>query len=84
MLLHEIDRLATGIVTVAMLAPVLRMAGRHVQIDRLRGHTHRPRLYHERLGVEEGRRRNVADVKAAIKTWLANADRHASGGRTPA
>src|SRR5262249_34921265 len=78
--LHEIDRLTTRIVAVAMLVPVLGMAGRHMQVDRLKGHTHWYRLDHDRLRVEDGRRCQGADVNAAIEAELTNADRHASGG----
>ena len=78
--LHEIDRLTARMVAVAMLVPVLRMAGRHVQVDRLRGHTHWYRLDHDGLGVEDRRRCHGADINVAIEAWLTNADRHASSG----
>ena len=78
--LHEIDRVTTRLVAVAMLVPVLRMAGRHVQVDRLRGHTHWDRLDHDGLGGEDRRGCQGADVNVAIEAWLTNADRHASGG----
>src|SRR5262252_9087990 len=78
--LYEIDRLTTRIVAVAMLVPVLGMAGRHMQVDWLRGHTHGYRLDHDGLGVEDRRRGQGADVNAAIEAWLTNADRHPSGG----
>ena len=47
--LHEIDRLAAGIVFVAMLTPFLRMARRYMKVERLLHHTHRDRLDHDRL-----------------------------------
>src|SRR5215510_13395495 len=77
---HEIDRLPTRMVAVAMLVPVLRMAGRHVQVDRWRCHTHGYRLDHDGLRVEDRRRCQGAEVNVAIEAWLTNADRHASGG----
>src|SRR5947207_257932 len=42
-LLHEVDRLAAGVVLAAVLLPVLCMAGGHVQIDRLLLHDDRRR-----------------------------------------
>jgi hypothetical protein len=78
--LHEIDRLTTCMVPVAMLVPFFGMARRHVQVNRLWGHGYWYRLDHNRLGVEDGRWCQGADVNAAIEAWLTNADRHASGG----
>ncbi len=41
-LLHEVDWLAAGIVLVAMLAPFLGVAGRHMQVNRLVYYAHWP------------------------------------------
>src|SRR4029453_9713554 len=48
--LHEIDRLATRMVPGAMFAPVLGMAGGHVQVERWRGGPPGPGLVSDRLG----------------------------------
>src|SRR5882762_2943035 len=65
---HEIHRPVAGVVLVAVLAPVLRMTRRHVQIDRL----HRYRLSHHhrhgdyRLRVDDPRWRPVSQHHPAI------------------
>src|SRR5256885_9262489 len=54
---HEIHRPVAGVVLVAVLAPVLGMARRHVQIDRLHRHrlSHHHRHGEDRLRVDERR-----------------------------
>jgi hypothetical protein len=79
-ILHEIDRLSTGVVLVAMLAPVLRLAWRHAQVDRLAYHLCRRLLNHDRLPVDNARLREVADVNAAIEAGVANLDGYANIG----
>ena len=78
-LLHEVDRLSACTVLRAVLAPVLRVPGRHMQIERLAYHADRHRLNHHRLCVYEPRRlRNRADIDAPVEAGLAGDDRHAA------
>ncbi|MFD2271909.1 hypothetical protein ACFS07_14010 [Undibacterium arcticum] len=64
-ILDEIDPLTAGIVSIAILAPVLGMARRHMQVERWACHSHR--LDDDRLRVDQLWRRHIADVNAAIK-----------------
>ena len=73
--LHEIDRLATRMVPGAMFAPVLGMAGGHVQVERWRGDHRGHGLDEDRLWVEDGWGWQGAEVNTAI-----NVDRHLSSG----
>ena len=68
--LHEIHRLAAGVVAGTVLAPVLLMARRHVKVDRLALHQHRGRCNDHRLRVDEHRLRVVANVDTAINPRL--------------
>src|ERR1700694_4261054 len=65
---HEIHGPVAGVVLVAMLAPVLGMTRRHMQIDRL--HRHRLSYHHrngdQRLRVDDLRRRAVTPHHLAI------------------
>ncbi len=79
-ILHEIDRLATGVVLAAMLAPVLSVTRRYVEIDRLAYHAQGHRLDHDRLRVDQLRLREVADVDAAIEARLADLHRYTDIG----
>ena len=77
-------------VTVMVSLPVLRMAGRHVRVNRtgvnhgggpVNNHGRRPD--HDRMSVDDrvrvnGRRREIADVQ--VKARLADADGHAHIG----
>jgi hypothetical protein len=71
--LHEIDWVATRIIPGAMFAPVLGMAGGHVQVERWQGDNGGHGLNDDRLGVEDGRGWQGAEVNMAI-----NVDRHLS------
>jgi len=63
---YEVHRPIAGVVLSAMLAPILRMARRHVQVDgRRRGGL---RLDQHRLRIDHGRRRGVADLNLTIHT----------------
>ncbi len=77
---HEVDRLSAGIIFAAVLAPFLLMTRRHVDVDRLIDNAGRCRPDHDRLCVDEFGSRIVSNVNAAIKTGLADADRHADIG----
>jgi len=77
---HEIDRLAASIIFAAVLAPFFLMTGRHVQVDRLINNTGRSMPNHDGLCVNELGLRIIIDVNAAIKTRLADADRHTDIG----
>src|SRR5437879_11173298 len=65
---HEIHRPVAGVVLVAVLAPVLGMARRHVQIDRLHRHrlSHHHRHRDERLRVDERRWRPVTQYHPPV------------------
>jgi hypothetical protein len=68
---YEVHRPIAGVVLSTMLAPILRMARRHVQVDgRRRGCL---LLDQHRLRIDHGRRRGVADLNLAI-----DAGRHVS------
>ena len=61
--LNEIDRLITGQVAMAVPGPVAGMLRRHSQVDRLaRGMRRLPD--HDRLGIDQHRRRQASDVDA--------------------
>jgi hypothetical protein len=63
---YEVHRPIAGVILAAVLAPILRMTRRHVQVDgRRRG---RLRLDQHRLCIDDGRRRGVADLNLAIDT----------------
>ena len=72
-ILNEIDALAAGAVFVAVMAPVLGMAGRDAQVDRWA--MDRDALDQNRLAVDDRRAGVAADVDLAIETGLADADR---------
>lgn len=76
--LDEVDPLPAGMVLVAILAPVLGVAGWNVQVDR-RAHDRYP-LDDDRLRVDQLRRRIAANVDAAIEAGLADAYRDANVG----
>lgn len=65
-LLHKIHGLIAGVVPGAVLAPVLGVAWRHIQINgRTRHHDSRA-LDDDGLGIDQRRRWRIADVDAAI------------------
>jgi hypothetical protein len=69
---YEVHRSIAGVVLSTMLAPILRMARRHVQVDgRRRGCL---LLDQHRLRIDHGRRRGVADLNLTI-----DAGRYVSG-----
>src|SRR5574343_106177 len=75
---NEIHTFAAGVVAVAVLVPLLGVAGRHAQVERRAAVRHG--LDHDRFRIEQRRRRVTADVDAAVKTGLADADRDADVG----
>ena len=82
LILDEIDGTATGIVLVAMLVPVFCMPGGNIDVDRRR-HLHSRGYMSNDDGswVDHLRRREVANIDAAIKSRLTDADGHADIGR---
>ena len=54
------------------------MTRRHMQVERLAYHGHR--LDHDRLRVDQLRRRRIADVNTTIETGLADTDRDTDVG----
>ncbi len=79
-ILYEIDRMAAGVVLAAVLAPVLRMAGRHMHINWLINDTDRYGMNHHRSCVDEFRLGKTADVNAAVKARLVDTDRDSNVG----
>jgi len=71
---YEIDRVAAGIVFAAVLAPVLRMTGRYVQIDWLINDTDRRMPNHDGSCVNEFGLGKTPDVNAAVKAGLGDTD----------
>ena len=69
----KIDRLAAGVVFVAMFAPVFGITRRHVQIDGLRVGV--AAFNHFGLAIDHLRLRVPSDIDAAIKPGLADSDR---------
>ena len=76
LLLYKIHRLAAGVVACAVFAPFLLMPRWNVQVDRLTLYHHGLWCNDHRLGIDEHRRRVVADINAPIDARLINADRH--------
>jgi hypothetical protein len=75
LIMHEIDGSVTSLIFAAVLAPVFLMTGRYVQVDWLIRSTG-TLSNHDRSRVNEFGLRSVSNVNAAIKSWLADADRH--------
>jgi hypothetical protein len=84
--LHKINRLAAGVVVVAVTAPILLVRSRDVKVDRLALH-HYSRLHKDRVVMNRRRNNNglwihhcrlgvIANVNAAIDARLVNANRH--------
>ena len=72
---YKIDRPSAGIILMAMLFPLLFVAGRHMNIDRRRGrHTYRHGSDQNRLGINDFRPGKISNIDLAVKTGLANAD----------
>ncbi len=71
LIFHEIDGPATGIVLVAMLAPVFCVSRRNIHIDGGRSrHSHRYMSDYNRCWIHKLRSRKVSDVEPAIKSRL--------------
>ena len=77
---YEVDGSAAGIVFRAVLAPVLFMPWRYVQVDR-RGRNIRRRTYDDDgLRIDHGRPWNVANVDLSIESGLPDGERHTHVG----
>ena len=76
----EVNRLTTGVVVVAVAAPVLVVAGRHTHVNGTLLNRDRAAVDDDRLRVDDGRGRLVADVDAAIEPWLVDRDADAYVG----
>ena len=68
---HKINRFATGVVLPTVLAPVLHMARRNMQIDGRAAYGYS--LDITRLRVDELRRRKAANIESTIEAGLADA-----------
>jgi hypothetical protein len=73
-LFYEIDGVVAGIVFAAVRAPVLRMTGRYVQIDRLISDTDGRGPNHDGSRVNELGLGKTPDVNAAVKAGLGDTD----------
>ena len=80
LMLHEIDRPATGIVFMTMFSPVFFVSRRNMQIERRIRHTHRHGSDHDRLRINDLWPWKGSDIDPAIKAWLTDTDRHAHIG----
>lgn len=80
-ILHKIYTLAAGVIGSAMFRPFLGVARRYTQINRLLFDVTARPLDDDRLRVDEARLGEIANVNAAVKTWLADIDRYIDVGR---
>ena len=71
--LYEVNRLATGVVSVAMFAPIFRMSGRHMQVKRRQQYTS-GRLNYHWFQIDQRGPREIADVYVTVKAGLTNTD----------
>src|SRR5512136_1863603 len=71
---HEIDGSSASIIFLTVLAPVLLMTRRYVQIKRLLDNVTRCGSNHDGSWVNEFRVRSVPNVNTSIKTRLADTD----------
>ena len=74
-LFYEIDGALARIVLAAVLAPVLRMTGRHVHIDGLINNADRRGMNKDGSCVNDFWMGKTTNVNAAVKTGLGDADR---------
>jgi len=72
----EVHRLTAGIVLAAVMTPIALIARSHVQVDRRR-QCATDTYAHDGRGIDEARRRGVADIHASVEAGVAQAD----GGR---
>ena len=78
-ILHEIDWPVTGVIFMAVFAPVFGVTRRHMEIRRPDADGRA--LDDDGIAVDQsGLRIGIADVDAAIKTGLADGDRDADVG----
>ena len=78
MILHEIYRTTACIVLATIIAPLLCMPRRNMQIDWLIGNAYRP--YDDGLRVNQHRTWEITDIDASVKAWLTNRNRDADIG----
>ena len=78
---NEVDLSSTGMVFSAMLAPMLFVTRRDMQIDGSRGDNHGFRLNDNRVRVYQYRRRKIADGDLAVESGLPHTDGHRGIGR---
>jgi len=71
---YEVDRPAASVVLRAMPAPVPFVSGRYVQVNRLDCNVLGRPNGNDRLCINNGRRRNSADVDLPEEARLTNAD----------
>ncbi len=75
---HKIDRSAASVIFLTVFAPILFMAGRYVQIERLYDDRSRWRCDHDWLWVNDFRRRRITNVNTPVKAGFAYTDRDGS------
>ena len=71
---HKVDPAAAGIVLRAMLAPVLLMSRRDMQVNRRCGHILRRLRDDHGLRIDHRRARSAADIDLTVEARLADGD----------
>lgn len=77
---HEVDRPTAGVILRAMLAPMLFMAGRDVQIDRWCRHELRRLRHDDRLRIDDRGSRDASQFDLSIKARLTQGDGYTDVG----
>ena len=78
---HEIDGLAAGVVTITVPVPVLIVPRWNAKVDWTRHHGHRGLVDDDRMRMDDLWLGNLTDIDAAIESRLANTDRNADVSR---
>lgn len=72
-IMYKIDALITGMIFMAVFAPMFGMSGWNTQIDRSPSHRYSA-VNDDRLSVNESRLREIADINLTVKTRLTDTD----------
>ena len=76
-ILHEINRAAAGVISRAILPPILLMPRRNTQIERLHDNFVRRTLDYYRMRHNYRRRRQISEFDAAEKIRMTDGNRYA-------
>ena len=74
-LVHEVDRLGAGLVTLAVVRPILLVQGREIEVDRLALQRQGRALDQQRLREHQCRRGAGLNLDPAVDARLMDADR---------